>query len=58
MQYYMFFIVFNFYLSFSLLVCPSSIYIYIEIKHLQQFTKYCQINCQLSMTMKELFINK
>jgi len=58
MQFYVFLIVFHFYLSFSLLLCPPFIYIYIEIKHLQQFIKYCQIDCQLIMTKNELFINE
>jgi hypothetical protein len=58
MQLYMFLIVFHFNLPFILLVCPPFICIYIEIKHPQQFIKYCKINCQLIMTINELFINE
>jgi hypothetical protein len=54
----LFLIVFHLYLPFILVVCPLFMYIYIEIKHLQQFIKYCKRNCQLKMTMNELFINK
>jgi hypothetical protein len=54
----LFLIVFHLYLPFILLVWPPFIYIYIEIKHLQQFIKYYKRNYQLKMTMNELFINK